>query len=401
MLLKPPASNQTTSGGLSNPGFKPAAPQPSHPPMSRLDPRLKAPLEHALEGCIESAASLIPRLRTSLSWRDHLGALRVRLGIGRNRYRVEPGLFAVGSPQPTSPVLVSANYKLSLDALRKELGGLDAWILVIDTKGINVWCAAGKGSFGNEEIGRRIVSSRLALVVSHRELILPQLAGPGVSAWKLAKETGWKVRFGPVRAADLSSWLAGGKKASPAMRRVEFGLRDRLVLIPVDVAAVFPRSLLLALLLFLLALGGRLLGEDFRRGLTMPGGLLTGLARALSAAGAAWFSIAGAFLSGSALVPLLLPWLPFRSFAAKGAILGVLSTCSMWFLLQPGLLGSMAMILGLPMLSAHAALAFTGSTTYTSLSGVEKEVHALRLAGPLLMGLGALASLPVIAGWLR
>jgi CO dehydrogenase/acetyl-CoA synthase gamma subunit (corrinoid Fe-S protein) len=76
----------------------------------------------------------------------------MRWGIGRHRYRIEPGLYAVGTPGSDSPVLVTANYKMSFDALRRELGGLDAWILVLETDGINVWCAAGKGTFGTEEV---------------------------------------------------------------------------------------------------------------------------------------------------------------------------------------------------------------------------------------------------------
>ena len=90
-------------------------------------------------------------------------------------YRVEPGLYAVGQPDPQSPVLVSANYKLSFDRLRCRLAGLSVWILVIDTNGINVWCAAGKGTFGADEIVRCVESSRLSEVVAHRTLIVPQL----------------------------------------------------------------------------------------------------------------------------------------------------------------------------------------------------------------------------------
>ena len=71
-------------------------------------------------------------------------------------YTVNPGLCRVGNPDDASPALVTANYKMSFDRLRKELSGLDAWIMVLDTKGINVWCAAGKGTFGTEEAVRKI-----------------------------------------------------------------------------------------------------------------------------------------------------------------------------------------------------------------------------------------------------
>ena len=116
--------------------------------MIQLEPRplrqIQVPWTH---GVLPTAVGDVPRVRTRLGLRDLLGTLMVRSGFGRSRYRVPPGLYAAGSPTPTSPVLLSANYKLSFDHLRSVLGGRDAWILVLDTQGINVWCAAGKGTF--------------------------------------------------------------------------------------------------------------------------------------------------------------------------------------------------------------------------------------------------------------
>src|SRR4030042_5350466 len=97
---------------------------------------------------IQTRAGLIRQVTTRLHFRDKLGAVKVRWLIGRNNYKVDPGLYATGSPDETSDVFVSANYKLSFDHLRKNLDGINAWILVLDTKGVNVWCAAGKGTVG-------------------------------------------------------------------------------------------------------------------------------------------------------------------------------------------------------------------------------------------------------------
>ena len=74
-------------------------------------------------------------------------------------------------------------------------------------KGINVWCAAGKGTFGTDELAERIASSGLNRVVTHRKLILPQLAGPGVAAHLVPKLAGFKVIYGPVRAKDLPAFM--------------------------------------------------------------------------------------------------------------------------------------------------------------------------------------------------
>lgn len=75
---------------------------------------------------IQTATGAIPVVKTCLDIRDRMGAIMVRFGFNRMTYRVTPGLYAVGSPDQNSPVLVSANYKLSFDVLRKELGGINA-----------------------------------------------------------------------------------------------------------------------------------------------------------------------------------------------------------------------------------------------------------------------------------
>lgn len=143
-------------------------------------------------GNLDTPADPVPQVATKLGWRDYLGTLRVRCNILRMVYTVEPGLYAVGLPTPDSPVFVSSNYKLSFDSLRKELAGIDGWILVLDTKGINVWCASGKGTFGTDEIVQRVETSGLAKVVSHRTLIVPQLGAPDVAAHEVKKRSAFR-----------------------------------------------------------------------------------------------------------------------------------------------------------------------------------------------------------------
>ena len=103
-----------------------------------------------------------------------------------------------------------------------------------------------------------------------------------------------------------------------------------------------------------------------------------------------------AFLSGATLTPLFLPWLPGRAFSFKGAIMGLISAVLI-FLFYPGILRSLSgrfEFFGLSLIimavSAYLAMNFTGASTYTSLSGVKKE---MRMAVPLeisgaVIGLG-------------
>jgi len=319
-------------------------------------------------GTVAGPAGNVSQISTQLRWSDYVGAWMVRWAIRRMGYRVAPGLYAVGAPNRESPVLVSANYKLSFDRLRSQLTGVDAWILVLDTQGVNVWCAAGKGSFGTEELVRRIEQFGLGTWTAHRTVIVPQLGGPGVAAHDVRKRTGVRVVYGPVRAADLPPFLAAGMRAEPAMRQVHFGLADRLALVPVELVTTAKWVLLAAgVLLTLTGLG--------------PGGFSWSR---LIAEGAPVLSTVLLAAVGSLLLgPALLPWLPGRSFALKGLWigLGLTAVCSRLFTAAFGSwLGASAWWLILSAMSSLLLLKFTGATTYTSLSGVRRE---MRIAVPL------------------
>lgn len=179
-------------------------------------PRLDQPF---VTGSVEGPSGRIPRVSSARTGRDRWGSIKARWGVGRMDYDVDPGLYAFGSPDGGSPVLVTANYKMSFDCLREALlPGRNAWILVLDTMGINVWCAAGKGTFGTEELLRRIEAAGLKNVVKHRDLILLQLGAPGVSAHLVRKRSGFKVHYGPVLARDLPAYLDAGLRATAEMR---------------------------------------------------------------------------------------------------------------------------------------------------------------------------------------
>jgi hypothetical protein len=286
----------------------------------------------------------------------------MRWGIGRDRFSIAAGLYAIGAPTSSSPVLVTANYKMTFDLLRRDLPGHDAWLLVLDTKGINVWCAAGKGTFGTAELVRRVQATRLQEVVEHRTLLLPQLGAPGVSAHQVARACGFKVQYGPVRSSDLPRFLANGLQATPEMRRVRFGFSDRLVLTPVELVNMRRQILWGALVLFIL--GG--IG---------PG--IFSFAAIWSRGGAAVAAGLLGILTGAVAVPVLLPWLPFRAFAAKGALAGLASGLLAMLLYGGGLdwPNALALLLAVMVVSSWCSMHFTGSTTFTSPSGVEKEMR--------------------------
>ncbi|MEE8353411.1 MAG: mercury methylation corrinoid protein HgcA, partial [Dehalococcoidales bacterium] len=317
-----------------------------------------------VSGEIETASGAVLQVATRLDWRDRLGAAGVRLGLRRMRYAVSPGLYAVGTPNAESPVFVSANYKLSFDYLRKELGGIDGWILVLDTRGVNVWCAAGKGTFGTEEVIRRVAAAGLGEIVSHRRLILPQLGAPGVAAHEVRQRAGFRVIYGPVRAGDIAAFMAAGERATVEMRRVHFQLADRLAVVPLELVQWGRFALPIAAGFFLLA------------GVSGTGYALPGLAGGREA-----LLALTAYAGGAALVPALLPWLPGRAISFKGAVLGLLLAAILavtGVIPGGGVAGGLevaAWLLLMPSVAAFMAMNYTGATTYTSLSGVLKEMR--------------------------
>ncbi|MGD8273829.1 MAG: mercury methylation corrinoid protein HgcA [Desulfobacterales bacterium] len=334
---------------------------PPGPESSRFEKPGYALLDF-VEVFVQTPAGPVPRVKTDLRWRDFAGTIRARLGIKRAQYKIAPGLYCVGEPDAQAPVLVTANYKLTFDELRKNLKDISAWILVLDTRGINVWCAAGKGLFSTAELINRVDRSNLNAVISHKKLILPQLAATGVASHVIKKTIGFKVIYGPVRARDIPKFLANELATEPYMRKVTFNTLERVILIPVELAHLPKPSFWILLGIF----------------------VASGIGTHIFSFSAAWLrgimlaiAYGAGILAGAIVTPTLLPWIPGKSFAVKGAIVGAISAAVIvvWFRSDLGFLGALALMLCTTAVGSYLAMNFTGSTPFTSPSGVEKEMR--------------------------
>ena len=304
----------------------------------------------------------IPIVSTILNFNDIKGAIKARWDINRNNYNVKPGLYAIGSPDSSSDVFVSANYKLSFDHLRKNLNGLNAWILVLDTKGINVWCAAGKGTFGTKELVSKIKEFAIETIVEHKRIIVPQLGAVGVSAHEVKSETGFNIKYGPVKASDIKDFLKNNYKATQKHRTVDFPFFERLKLTPVEIVGHLKYFLFVFALMF----------------------ILSGFSEATFAVNNSWnysliliANLCSAYLVGAILTPVLLPFIPVKEFAFKGLILGLLISVFIFYfnLMGNNLIENISLFLINTAIASFIAMNFTGSSTFTSLSGVKKEMR--------------------------
>ncbi|MBF0210670.1 MAG: hypothetical protein HQK68_07290 [Desulfamplus sp.] len=316
---------------------------------------------------METDAGPIPVVKRDLSLRDRVETLGARSGLTRNNYRIAPGLYAIGEPDQNSEVLVTANFKLTFDILRSSINSISAWILVLDSFGVNVWCAAGKGTFSTQELVSRISKSAVEKVVKHKRVILPQLSATGVKARDVKKMCGFIVIFGPIRASDIALFLQNGKKANADMRQVTFTFKDRLILTPIELNIAFKPLIITALAIFIISgISPNIfsLENSLNRGLTALIFLLIGV------------------LSGALITPTFLPFIPFREFAAKGALSGfILAFCVLvLFSVKSNITyfstsSSLSLLLFSTAISSWFAMNFTGATPFTSPSGVEKEMR--------------------------
>jgi hypothetical protein len=315
---------------------------------------------------IKTDTGFIPVIKSKLEKNDLVSTFFVRCGVNRYQYRVTPGLYGIGKPDKNSEVLVTANFKLTFDHLRKELGKINAWILVLDTKGINVWCAAGKGTFSTMELVKRVKESSLENIVDHKRIIVPQLGATGISARDVKKQSGFRVIYGPVRANDIPAFLNNNKKADKQMRQATFTIYERFILTPVELQITLKPALITALILLIIAgIGPGIFSFShiWERGIVSISALVTGI------------------LSGALITPVMLPFIPPREFALKGIIAG--SIVSIIFLIMGsslvnviagGIAGFAALFLFSVAISSFLAMNFTGTTPFTSPSGVEKEM---------------------------
>ncbi|WP_299977562.1 mercury methylation corrinoid protein HgcA [Desulfobacula sp.] len=311
---------------------------------------------------IKTDAGLIPIIKSKLGKKDLFSTFYVRCGINRHTYTVAPGLYAIGKPDKNSEVLVTANFKLTFDHLRKELNDIDAWILVLDTKGINVWCAAGKGTFSTRELVKKIKDCSLEKIVDHKRVIVPQLGATGVAARDVKKQSGFRVVYGPIRAKDIPIFLKNNRKADKKMRQVTFKLYERFILAPVEIQIVLKPALLTALILFIIS--G--FGPDI---FSFSGAWERGIISI--------FALSAGIFSGAFVTPVLLPFIPSREFALKGIITGSIFAIPLMTIISfaiSSFAGLLALFLFSVTISSYLAMNFTGATPFTSPSGVEKEM---------------------------
>ncbi len=160
-------------------------------------------------------------------------------------FPAKTGLVRIGNPDRNSPVLLTCNYHLTVLRVKKQLKGINAFLLIANSRGVNVWCASTGGLLTNHDVISVLKTSGIEQLVEHRNVILPQLSATGIEPITIRKQTGWKAIFGPVYIKDIKDFLTTGEKTE-SMRKVRFGIIQRLEM---AVAWAFPLSVIPAIIM--------------------------------------------------------------------------------------------------------------------------------------------------------
>ena len=180
-----------------------------------------------------------------------------------DRVPIEPGVYKSGNPNRDSPIIVTANYDYTYIKVMRNIKKIDAWVLCVDSNGINVWCAARGNDFGNDQLIEAIKATGIQNFTKNNTLILPQLSAGGVAIPQLrmnSKQFPYKIKYGPVWSKDIPSYLKDkpGKKPEK-MKLANFTISHRTRAFITHTTFLFRKIFLypiFGLLVILIALNG-------------------------------------------------------------------------------------------------------------------------------------------------
>lgn len=141
---------------------------------------------------------------------DALALLTLRQNIytdPQKPLQMEPDLYKIGSPDKTSPVLLTTNFSLTYFTVAgdAESSGIPCYLLVCDTEGLSVLTAFAADKLTPKKISKFIEKTEIGKKVDHREIIIPGLVSKMSGA--LEEKSGWKVVVGPKDSKDLKGFL--------------------------------------------------------------------------------------------------------------------------------------------------------------------------------------------------
>ena len=121
--------------------------------------------------------------------------------------QVESGVYEIGQPDASSPVLITTNFSLTYYTVEADVsaGNLNAWVVVVDTEGTSVLTAWAAEDFTPEIIAKTMKECAIEEKVDHKIAVLP--GGVAVLSGDLEQESGWKVVVGPRESSGIPAFF--------------------------------------------------------------------------------------------------------------------------------------------------------------------------------------------------
>ncbi|MEW6189595.1 MAG: acetyl-CoA decarbonylase/synthase complex subunit gamma [Actinomycetota bacterium] len=122
--------------------------------------------------------------------------------------RVEEGIYPIGNPSETSPVLITSNFSLTYFIVSGEIEAskIPSWLLVLDTEGLSVMTSWAAGKFVPETIAPFVKRSGITDKVEHHKLVIPGCVAQ-ISGELEDELSDWEIIVGPREAGDIPAFL--------------------------------------------------------------------------------------------------------------------------------------------------------------------------------------------------
>ena len=125
----------------------------------------------------------------------------------RKPVSVEPGVIIFGAPDENSPVLLTTNFALTYYTVASDIesGGLDCYLVVVDTEGISVESAVAGRKMTSENVAETLSEYKVGDLVTHRHLVIPGRAAR--LSGEIEEVSGWSVHVGPMDSSEIQKYL--------------------------------------------------------------------------------------------------------------------------------------------------------------------------------------------------
>ncbi len=172
-----------------------------------------------------------PKLRKAKGFGSQMSIYRCLFTGQTDHIPIEPGIYQSGNPNENSPIIVTANYVYTYIKVMRALKGIDSWVLCLDSRGINVWCAARGNNFGNKQLIEAVKTTGIANITNKKTIIVPQLSAGGIATPLIKAEAPdfpFNVVYGPVWAKFLPKYLEERPARKPdKMKLAKFTISHR------------------------------------------------------------------------------------------------------------------------------------------------------------------------------